>query len=448
MIASQKIGKSFMGALNYNLRKLYHPDPALSAELLDTNFTSLDTRQIRKEVDWLRGLKPNLNRYVYHTSLNFSKNDQLDNQKLLAIAHDYLNSSGYNNNQYFIFRHHDADHPHLHLLVNRISFDGTVVSDSNNYKKSEALLRKLELQYNLTAVQQSSYIAIERSSYTATGQHSKITKKRPYRKIDTGPGSRIPAELHSPAATQPDSYITTERRSYVSQRAPTKSELEMVLRSGQPSHKMILQELMSGLLTGQCSTIPDLIKLGEQLDINFLFNQASTGRVTGITYFYDGFKVKGQALGNRFKWAEIIKRISYEQDRDRQAISQANGRTTAKYPEGSAAERTSIPAATGPGRSERAGTAYVHPVSNAAEQHRSFGVHPQDSGTATALFPADETGGDNDSRSAERSMEAAQDAHLVDSHGSDQRDHDTDPIRIEIADDEDDALKRRRRRGR
>ncbi|WP_428331754.1 relaxase/mobilization nuclease domain-containing protein [Mucilaginibacter sp.] len=111
-----------MGALNYNLKKLYHPDPALRAELLDTNFTSLDIRQIKKEVDWLRSLKPNLNKYVYHTSLNFPKEDQFDNHKLMAIAHDYLNASGYSNNQYFIFRHHDADHPHLHLLVNRISF--------------------------------------------------------------------------------------------------------------------------------------------------------------------------------------------------------------------------------------------------------------------------------------------------------------------------------------
>jgi hypothetical protein len=43
-------------------------------------------------------------------------------------------------------------------LVNRIGFDGSVVSDSNNYKKSEAVIRKLEKQYNLLTVEPSSNV--------------------------------------------------------------------------------------------------------------------------------------------------------------------------------------------------------------------------------------------------------------------------------------------------
>src|SRR5690606_31864561 len=65
-------------------------------------------------------------------------------------------------------------------------------------------------------------------------------------------------------------------------------------------------------------------------------NQASTGRVSGITYFMDDFKAKGQALGNRFKWANIIKTLDYEQTRDGQEISEANSRTRARYGEGKA----------------------------------------------------------------------------------------------------------------
>lgn len=137
MIASQKIGKSFMGALNYNLKKMNHPDTNQRAELLDSNFTTLEKIQIKREVDLFRQLRPNLNRYVYHTSLNFSVDEEksLDNKTMLAIAHDYLRENGFNNHHCLIFRHYDANHPRLHLLVNRIGFDGTVVSDSNNYKK-------------------------------------------------------------------------------------------------------------------------------------------------------------------------------------------------------------------------------------------------------------------------------------------------------------------------
>lgn len=315
MIASQKIGRSFMGALKYNLTKLYHPNPSLRAELLETNFTSLDTRQIKQEVDWLRSLKPHLNRYVYHTSLNFPKEDVLSNEKLLAIAHDYLTENGYDNNQYFIFRHHDADHPHLHLLVNRIAFDGHVVSDSNNYKKSESIIRRIELQYGLTVVSQSKYQATKLNIPTTIKQNMNKAM-----------------EHHNLIATSQHLDIAIQPHSYISERAPTKSELEMVLRIGKASEKMSLQEKLKDLLNSN-SNISQLIKEGEKRGIYFLFNQATTGKVTGITYFHDGFKAKGQALGNRFKWAEIIKIINYEQDRDRKAISQANVRTKATYGE-------------------------------------------------------------------------------------------------------------------
>jgi hypothetical protein len=276
MIASQKIGKSFMGALDYNMKKLWNSDPNKRAELLATNFSSLQVNDIKREVEWIRQLRPGLNRYVYHTSLNFSNDEvgTLTNEKLLAIAHDYLQELGYTNNQYLIFRHYDAEHPHIHLLVNRVTFDGTVVSDSNNYKRSEDILRKLERQYNLMPVA---------SSHKA------------------------------------------------SQKAVTKSEIEMTDRTGKPSDKMLLQELMNRLLRNKDLDMDELIKRGEQADIHFLFNQASTGRVTGITYFYNGLKIKGQALGKRYKWAELTKMITYEQNRHGETISQANNRTTAKY---------------------------------------------------------------------------------------------------------------------
>lgn len=273
MIASQKIGKSFFGAFIYNLKKMYHADPALRATLLDSNFTSIDSKIIQQELRMIRSLNPNLKRYVYHTSLNFSKDDYLDNNRLLAIAHEYLQESGYTNNQYLIFRHYDADHPHIHLLVNRITFDGLVVSDSNNYKKSEAILRRIELKYNLVKVEPSNI---------------------------------------------------------VSKKAATKDELEMVLRTNQPSNKMVLQEIMKGLLRHR-SSIQEMIEKGEQAGVHFLFNQASTGRITGITYFYNDFKIKGQALGNGFKWAEVVKKLNYEQIRDSAAISAANSRTKIIY---------------------------------------------------------------------------------------------------------------------
>ncbi len=273
MIASQKIGKSFMGALRYNMRKIDHADPKKRAELLDTNFLNLDIRQIRNEVDLIRALRPGLNKCIYHTSLNFHENDKLDNATLLKIAHHYLEGMGFSNNQYFIFRHHDASHPHLHLLLNRITFDGKVVSDANNYRRSELILRNIEKRYSLVQVNLSK-----------------------------------------------DSRV----------HAPAKDELEMVVRTGKPSTRMLLQAKMKDVLLNS-RTISELIQNGHKSGINFLFNQQSTGRISGITYFFGGFKIKGQHLGNQFKWAELIKQINYEQIRDSKTISAANSKTRSIY---------------------------------------------------------------------------------------------------------------------
>src|SRR3569833_2763002 len=97
-----------MSALSYNIKKLRNADPNKRAELHATNFSSLQANDIKREVEWIRQLRPNLNRYVYHTSLNFSNEEagSLTNEKLLAISHDYLQALGYTNNQYLIFRHY------------------------------------------------------------------------------------------------------------------------------------------------------------------------------------------------------------------------------------------------------------------------------------------------------------------------------------------------------
>jgi hypothetical protein len=302
MIASQKIGKSFIGALNYNLKKLFLADRHRRAELLSTNFASVDVKGIAKEIEMVRSLRPNLNRHVYHTSLNFPKEEQaqLSKAKLLAIARDYLEAMGFSNNQYLIFLHHDAGHPHLHLLVNRIAFDGSIVSDSNNFKRSEAIVRVLENRYGLTQVKQGKYSA-------------------KYRYNDVSMKHR--------------NSITIERSNNASQRAPSKNEIEMSIRTGKGSNKMVLQETLKRILQNRGQTLTDFIKGCEAQGISLLFNQASTGRISGITYFYSGFKSKGQALGERFKWAEIIKSINYEQIRDGKTIGETNSRTLAKYGE-------------------------------------------------------------------------------------------------------------------
>jgi hypothetical protein len=267
MTGSQVKGKSFRGALRYNLDKVAQD----KAEVLDSSFANTTEPRIMKEVDMMRVLRPNLKKYFYHTSINFPKDENVSNELMAKIGREYLEANGFNQHQYIMFRHYDAGHPHFHILVNRIGYDGSVVSDSNDYARSEKVLRDLERKYNLTQVV----------------------------------GSREAKE-----------------------RALSNNEIIMMKRTNDPSAKVAMQVILGEVLKSkdQLSTNEFISNL-EARGVNVFFNQASTGYVSGISYSYQGMVMQGSKLGNGFKWSTIKNIINYEQERDRQRIHETNARS-------------------------------------------------------------------------------------------------------------------------
>lgn len=267
MTGNQIKGKGFKGALRYNLEKVEKG----VAEILDHSFTSTSEKTILTEIQMVRIQRPNLKKFFYHTSINFPPGEDLSNDKMKQIGLDYLQANGFTQHQYIMFRHCDADHPHLHILVNRIGYDSSVLSDSNDYARSEKVLRELEKKYNLTRV---------------------------------------------PSSTQ------------AKQRAVTKDELEMMKRTNAPSQKLKLQVIIQKILQDKNRLITEqFIKALHKHKVNVLFNQASTGYVSGISYSYEGLTITGAKLGNDFKWASIKSSIDYDQQRDQKIIQQSNEQT-------------------------------------------------------------------------------------------------------------------------
>ncbi len=276
MIAKQKI-HGFVAAFDYNHQKMQLENPKERAELLDHNFFKYDRESILKEISFLKQLRPNLTRDTYHVSLNFAPTDQLSKDQLIQIGKDYLIGMGFDDNSYAIWQHFDADHLHIHVLASRIKYDGSVVSDSNNYQRSEQICRELEQKYRIETVK-SSKEALDR--------------------------------------------------------APSKDELEMIQRTGKLSDRMLMQERVKDALS-KAHTISDFITQCKQNGIYLIFNQSeSTGRVSGITYIAEnGFIAKGQKLENLYKWANLQNNLNYEQSRDRQTIGETNRDTRERFKE-------------------------------------------------------------------------------------------------------------------
>jgi hypothetical protein len=113
-----------------------------------------------------------------------------------------------------------------------------------------------------------------------------------------------------------------------------------------------------------------------------LFNQASTGFVSGISFGYEGLLFKGAHLGQAFKWQAIKNSISYEQQRDRESISAENGRTrNAKLTRAGETDiaGTSISAAVAAGRNLQATTGNANDASqNAGSLQERHAAHRKD----------------------------------------------------------------------
>ncbi|RHC73249.1 plasmid mobilization relaxosome protein MobC [Bacteroides uniformis] len=115
-----------------------------------SNKTIADSFQIQAS------MRPKVKSSVKHVSLAFSPQDTIrfsDDEKgdtlMVEIAKKWMEQMGISNTQYIIARHHDTEHPHCHIVFNRIDNDGNLISDSNERIRNAKVCRALTKEYKL-----------------------------------------------------------------------------------------------------------------------------------------------------------------------------------------------------------------------------------------------------------------------------------------------------------
>src|SRR5690606_20911842 len=162
---------------------------------------------------------------------------------------------GFDDNQYIIYKHTDQDHSHIHIVANRVKFSGDVVSDSHDYKRSEAIVRKLELKYNLTLLKES--------------KESNVLSK---------------------------------------------GEIEKCLRTGEAPERLELQRIINEIIKHNLSIFEFEKKLKEK-KVNIKLNASLEGKISGISFEYKGKTYKGSQLNrNHLSWNKLKIKL-YEQNR-------------------------------------------------------------------------------------------------------------------------------------
>ena len=181
---------------------------------------------------------------------------------------------GFSDHQYVLTRHTDTAHDHIHIVANRIGFDGQVVSDSRDYPRQEQLMREIEREYGLQEVAPS-----------------------------------LEAERH----------------------APTKGEIERTARTGELSTRQQLQALCDDAAQG-CDNFTAYQERLAAVGVEIIPTvQRDGATLSGLQYRLDGVTMKGSDLGKAYAAAGIQKRgISYEQDRDYATVERGRDRAAAQ----------------------------------------------------------------------------------------------------------------------
>lgn len=118
----------------------------------------------------------NLKHTLLHTTIGFPLDSNLSREQKVEIAQDYLDQMGFDLNfhPHVIAEHSDTQHQHIHVMVSRAGLDGRVVSDWQDYRRAEELMRKYESRYQLKAVPNSWEIDVKAPSVGEV-RHSRST---------------------------------------------------------------------------------------------------------------------------------------------------------------------------------------------------------------------------------------------------------------------------------
>ncbi|WP_372648892.1 relaxase/mobilization nuclease domain-containing protein [Draconibacterium sp.] len=146
MIAKIIKGKGFKGVVEYVL------DKRKAAEILSTDgVRTKNTQTIIQSFIQQTNLNSRMIKTVGHISLNFSAQDRdnLSNPKIVEIANEYMERMGIKDTQYIIVRHYDKEHPHIHLVFNRVNNQGKTISDKNDRFRSEKICKDLTFDFGL-----------------------------------------------------------------------------------------------------------------------------------------------------------------------------------------------------------------------------------------------------------------------------------------------------------
>lgn len=161
---AHKSGSRFSGLCEYVLaqgiydiqNELKKPEIVLHNYIYGEDYEEI-AKQFKEQADENRKVK----NPVMHLSVNFKTEDHISEKVQKEFVKRVLDEMGIkdDNHQYIAVRHNDK-HPHFHIVVNRVGFDGKTLSDSHSKYRIGTACDKVEKEMGLDNYLEKSRVFI------------------------------------------------------------------------------------------------------------------------------------------------------------------------------------------------------------------------------------------------------------------------------------------------
>jgi hypothetical protein len=298
-------------------------------------------------------LNENVTRNSVHISLNFDPTEKnLSQEKLMDIAHCYMSKIGFAQQPYLVYQHHDAGHPHIHIVSIKVKPDGKRIDMHNIGKnQSETARKEIEKTFGLVVAQGRTNQMNFQVQPISVGKihYGKMQSKKAISQVlDFVLFSYKYSSLAELNAVLSQYNVLADRGSEDSRVFKTNGLVYRILdQSGKPTgapikasdfyNKPTLKFLETKYIENKTKlitsskrvknlinlaflrdkpTLKGLTKLLEKEGINTILRKSPTGLIYGITYVDHTTKCvfNGSALGKDYSAKSILERCNTKTD--------------------------------------------------------------------------------------------------------------------------------------
>lgn len=236
--------------------------------IIGGNMSGETKRELQGEFAVIRSLRPDIKNPLMCISIRKALADEVTPEQWREIVARVLKSLELQDCPHVIVQHRDKD-DHVHILVSRIRLDGKVVSDSQSYRKVEAVMREVEVEFGFTSVQNS---------------HDSINS------------------------------------------SPTWCERTRFVEEGVLSPKMELQSRISRVLEAKPTATEFIAWLQAEHKIKVFPRLDTEGLPVGIAFGFGKAAMSGSTVGRGYAWKALLERGLTFTEQDIEAVRQVSKR--------------------------------------------------------------------------------------------------------------------------